>query len=69
MNDLPFWLMRMLRGERRHTTRHNAEMVQVTNRLANAELTLSRKLGTTPERLFDYKRADAILGGSRHDRH
>lgn len=65
MRELVARLHRWLGGERRRMPRYNAEMVTVTNRLYDAEVRLARKLGTTPEELFDYRRADSILGGRR----
>lgn len=58
-------LMQLVRGERRHSFRLNAERVQVTNRQYEAAVRLARHLGTTPEDLFDYRRADRILGERR----
>ena len=58
-------LLRRLRGERRHALRHSAEKVQVVNRQYEIATRLARHMGTTPEELLDYRRADRILGG--HD--
>lgn len=54
-----------LTGERRHRPRINAERIHVSKRVADAEIRLARKLGTTPDALRDYQRADRILGGQR----
>jgi glutamyl-tRNA reductase len=45
--------------------RPNAERVQVVNRQYAVATKLAKRLGTTPEALLDYKRADRILGGHR----
>lgn len=65
MRDIARWL----RGERRRTRRYNAEKVQVTNRLADAELQVARMYGQPPEQLFDYYIADRILGRRHDDAH
>lgn len=62
-------LRRLLAGERRRVPRYNAEKVHVTNRIADVELRLARHLRMAPEDLYDYRRADSILGGLDHDRH
>lgn len=54
-----------LSGERRWRPRINAERVHVSKRLADAEIRLARKLGTTPEELLAYRLADRILGEGR----
>ena len=56
---------RLLRGERRRAPRENAERVQITNRQYDAATRLARHVGTTPEEVVDYRRADRILGGQR----
>lgn len=58
-------IRRLVGGERRRAPRHDRAQVAVTNRLANAEIRLAKKLGTTPEELFDYRRADSILSRGR----
>ena len=55
-------LRRLFSREQRRGLRHDRARTEVTNRLANAEARLARKLRTTPEELFDYRRADHILG-------
>lgn len=65
MDRLIGFLRGLLTGDRRRRQRIDPERVNVTNRLADAELRLARKLRTTPEELFDYRRADRILGGRR----
>lgn len=62
-------LRRFLSGERRRVPRPNAEHVQVSRRMAAVELRLARHLRVAPEDLYDYRRADTILGGLDHDRH
>lgn len=56
------WLRRLFEGERRHRPRHSAEKVQVVNRQAMVAEKLARRLGTTPDELYDYHVADRILG-------
>jgi glutamyl-tRNA reductase len=65
MPNLLARLRRWWRGERRHVPRQNAERVRVVNRQYAVATKLARRLGTTPEALLDYKRADRILGGHR----
>ena len=59
-------IRRLLAGERRRSPRHNAERVRVTNRVSDLELQVARMYGKTPEELFDYHRADRILGRREH---
>lgn len=52
-------------GERRQKPRMDPARVDVVNRQYAAASRLARKLGTTPEALMDYRRADRILGSHR----
>lgn len=65
MGKLLGFLRGLFTGDRRRRMRIDPERVNVTNRLANAEIRLARHVGTTPEELFDYRRADHILGRRR----
>ena len=56
------WVRQLLSGERRRQPRYNPEKLQVVNRQAVVAETLARRLGTTPDELYDYRVADRILG-------
>lgn len=58
-------LRRLIRGERRQHTRPSQERVAIVNRQYAVASRLARRLGTTPEDLLDYRKADRILAGRR----
>lgn len=58
-------LTRNLRGERRRVGRLSSERVRYVNDQYAVAVKAARKLGTTPEELLDYRRADGILGARR----
>ena len=62
LNKLLSKIRRPFNGDRRKHRRPNAERARVVNRQYEAALRLARSLGTTPEELLDYRKADRILG-------
>lgn len=54
-------LMTRLSPKRQRTPRETQERVDVVNRQYAAAVRLARKVGSTPEDLLDYRRADALL--------
>ncbi len=71
MSDLHWMLIRALVGDRRRSGNNHltpaAERVAFTNRQAEIATAVARRYGKTPEDLFDYRRADAILGGHPYE--
>lgn len=61
MRDWARRVIRRLKGERRHKPRLNAERVRYVNDQYAVAVRAARRLGTTPEELLDYRRADGIL--------
>lgn len=63
------WLGRLVAflrsGERRHVPRVDEEQRQALKRQRVVATRLARRLGTTPEDLLDYRRADRILANHR----
>jgi len=66
MRDFMRAIRRALGGERRRVPRLNSERVRYVNEQYAVAKKAARKLGTTPEELLDYRRADGILNHARH---
>lgn len=65
MNEWLTNLARRFHGERRSAPRPNAEQAEAVRRQWIVASRVAKRLGTTPEELLDYHRADGILANGR----